>query len=121
MDQPQNSNPPAVLSFTRADDVFSRSVLKINGVETAILTHMALVSPANVTEAQINRHVEQAARQANPTDPDSHWEVDLPGIGRVEEQRYDDLALEIASNLNNAGVNVSDWPAFNLRPEQFGP
>ena len=113
MNQPEKAKQPAVLSFTRAEDVFSRSVIRINGVETAILTHTTLVSPASVTEAQINQHIERAARQADPNDPDSHWLVDVPGIGPIEGQQYDHLAQEVASELNNAGVNVRDWPAFN--------
>lgn len=113
MNQPPKPTPPATLSFARAEDVCSRSVIKINGVETAILTHMTLVSPASVTEAQINQQIELAALRADPNDPDSHWEVDVPGIGRIESPHYDHLAQEIASELNNAGVTVRDWPAFN--------
>jgi hypothetical protein len=114
MTKPNKATPQPVLSFVRTEDVETRSLIEINGVEAAVLTRTHVISPASVTVDDIERHVKQVARKTDPADPESYWEVELPGLESVEWSEYGDLAAEVANQLNGEGVSVTDWPPYKL-------
>lgn len=103
-----------VLSFARSDAVETRSVIEIHGAQLAVLAVVHVISPARVTRAQIEEHVKQTAHKQDPADPESYWEVELPGLESVTWPEYGDLVAEVANHLNGQGVSVEDWPPYRL-------